>query len=63
MIRLPIQVGEEEVQVNFIMVEAFSPYTAILAKPWLHTMGAVSLTLYLKVKYPTWGRMGELEGS
>ena len=63
MIRLPVQVGEEEVQVNFIMVEAFSPYTAILARPWLHTMGAVSLTLYLKVKYPTWGRMGELEGS
>ena len=63
MIRLPVQVGEEEVQVNFIMVEAFSPYTAILARPWLHTIGAVSLTLYLKVKYPTWGRMGELEGS
>ena len=33
MIRLPVQAGEEEVQVNFIIVEAYSPYTAILAKP------------------------------
>ena len=33
MIRLPIQTGDKEVQVNFIMVEAFSPYTTILARP------------------------------
>ena len=32
MIRLPIQVGDVEVQVNFIVVEAFSPYKAILAR-------------------------------
>jgi len=33
MIRLPMQAGDEEVQVSFIVVEAFSPYTVILAKP------------------------------
>ena len=33
MIRLPMQARDEEVQVNFIVVEAYSPYTAILAKP------------------------------
>ena len=53
MIRLPIQDGDKEVQVNFIIVEAYSPYTAILARPWLHAMGTVSSTLHLKVKYPT----------
>ena len=63
MIRLPVQVGVEEVQVDFIVVEAFSPYTAILARPQLHAMGAVSSTLHLKVKYPTQGRVGELMGS
>ena len=63
MIRLPVQVGVEEVQVDFIVVEAFSPYTAILARPQLHAMGAVSSTLHLKVKYPTQGRVGELVGS
>jgi len=60
MIRLPIQVEDEEVQVNFIVVEAYSPYTAILARPWLHAIGVVSSTLHLKVKYPTQGRIGEL---
>ena len=53
LIRLLVQAGDEEVQVEFIVVEAFSPYTAILARPWLHAIGAVSLTLHLKVKYPT----------
>ena len=33
MIRLPIRAGDEEMQVDFIVVEAFSPYTAILARP------------------------------
>ena len=50
-------------QVNFIVVEAFSPYTAILTIPQLHVMGAMSSTLHLKVKYPTQGRVGELMGS
>ena len=33
MIRLLVQVRDEEVQVNFIVVEAYSPYTAILTRP------------------------------
>ena len=63
MIRLLMQVRDEEVQVNFIVVEAYSPYTAILARPWLYAMGMVSSTLHLKVKYSTQGRVGELVGS
>ena len=63
MTRLPMQPGDEDVQVNFIIVETYSPYTAILARPWLYAMGAMSLTLYLKVKCPTRGRVGELVGS
>ncbi|XP_050246342.1 uncharacterized protein LOC126694258 [Quercus robur] len=50
-IRLPIQIGSEVVDVNFIVVDNYSPYTAIMARPWLHTLGAVSSTLHLKVKY------------
>jgi len=44
------------------MVEAYSPYMAILVRLWLHAMGAVSLTLYVKVKYPTEGGVSELLG-
>ena len=32
-IRLLMQAGLEVVEVNFIMVDAYSPYTAIVAKP------------------------------
>ena len=45
-IRLPVQTGLETVEVDFIVVDAYSPYTAIVARPWLHTLGAVSSTLY-----------------
>ena len=52
-IKLPIQVGSEVVEVDFIVVDAYSPYTAIMARPWLHVIGTVSSTLHLKVKYPS----------
>ena len=62
MIRLLIQIGEEVVNADFIMVEAYSPYMAILARPWLYAMGAVSSTLHVKLKYPTKEGVGELLG-
>ena len=45
-IRLPIQTGSDVVVVNFIVVDAYSPYTAIVARPWLHALGVVSFTLH-----------------
>ena len=32
-IRLPVQARSEVVKVNFIVVDAYSPYTAIVARP------------------------------
>ena len=32
-IRLPIQTDSEIVEVNFIVVDSYSPYTAIVARP------------------------------
>ena len=52
-IRLPMQAGSEVVEMDFIVVEAYSPYMAIVARPWLHTLGVVSSTLHQKVKYPS----------
>ena len=46
MIRLPIQISPEIVEVNFIVVDTYSPYTAIVSKPWLHTLGAVAFSLH-----------------
>ena len=62
-IRLPIQIGSEVVEVDFIVVDAYSPYTAIVARPWLHALGAVSFTLHQKVKYLSEGQVREIVGS
>jgi len=32
-IRLPVQTGPNVVEVDFIVVDAFSPYTAIIGRP------------------------------
>ena len=42
-----------EVEVNFIMLSAFSPYLAILGQPWIHAMGVVPSTLHQKIKFST----------
>ena len=44
-VRLPVQTGSEVVEVDFIVVDTYSPYTTIVAKTWLHTLRAVSTTL------------------
>ena len=62
-IRLPVQAGSEVMEVNFIVVDAYSPYIAIVARPWLHAMGVVSSTLHLKVKYQLGDWIEELVGS
>ena len=48
-IRLLVQAGSEVVEVDFIVVDAYSPY-----------LGAVSSTLHRKVKYPSGDRIEEL---
>ena len=62
-IRLPVQVGSDVIEVNFIVVDAFSLYTAIMGRPWLHSLGAVSSTLHQKVKYSSGGLVLEIVGS
>ena len=61
MIRLPVQTGKQ-VNVDFIVAKAYSPYTTILARPRLHAMGAISSTLLMKLKNPIEEGIGELLG-
>ena len=49
-------------EVDFIVVDAYSPYTAIVARPWLHALGAMSSTLHQKVKYLSGGQVEEIGG-
>ncbi|XP_065626930.1 uncharacterized protein LOC136066494 [Quercus suber] len=59
-IRLPVQTGSKVVEVDFIVIDVYSPYTAIVARPWLHTLGAISSTLHQNVKYPSERRVCEI---
>ena len=61
-VKLPMQTDSEVVEVDFVFVDAFSPYTAIVARLWLHILGAVSSTLHQKVKYPSGGQIREILG-
>ena len=61
-IRLLIQTGSEVVEVDFIVVDAYSPYTAIVARPWIHALDAVTSTLHQKVKYSSRGQVEEIRG-
>ncbi|XP_030936492.1 uncharacterized protein LOC115961702 [Quercus lobata] len=62
-IRLPIQTSLDMVEVDFIVVNAYSPYTAIVTKPWLHALGAVSSILHQKVKYSSEGQVKKIVGN
>ena len=45
-IRLSVQTSSDVVEVDFIVVNAYSSYTAIVVRPWFHVLGAVSSTLH-----------------
>ena len=62
MIRLPIQKSPEIVEENFIVVNTYSLYTAIVGRPWLHTLGAVASSLHQKVKFPSGDQILEIQG-
>ena len=42
------------------VVDAYSPYTAIVARPYLHTLGVIFSTLHQKVKYLSEGQVKEI---
>ncbi|XP_030945994.1 uncharacterized protein LOC115970507 [Quercus lobata] len=62
MIRVPIQTSPEIVKVNFVVVDTYSPYTAIVDRPWLHTLGAVASSLHQKVKFSSGDQVFEIRG-
>ena len=61
-VRLLVQTGSEVVEVDLIVVDAYSPYIVIVARPWLHTLGVASSTLHQKVKYLSNGQIKEILG-
>ena len=60
MIRLLIQISPEIVEVNFIVIDTYSLYTAIVDKPWLHTLGVFASSLHQKVKFSSGDQVFEI---
>lgn len=52
-VTLLVEVEGRKVIVHFIIVHSYSPYIAILGRPWIHSMGAVPSFLHQKVKFST----------
>ena len=49
-------------EVDFIIVDTYFPYTAIVGRPWLHTLGADASSLHQKVKFPSGDRVLKIQG-
>ena len=50
---LPVLAGPINLQTEFIVIQASSPYNAIMGRDWLHRMRAVPSTLHQKLRFPT----------
>ena len=51
-IKLPVVTKRKEVEVNFIVVNHFSPYMGILGRPWIHVMrSTINITLEDQIPY------------
>ena len=61
-VTLLIEVGGRKELADFIVVHSYSPNTAILEHPWIHSMGAVPSSLHQKVKFPTELGIVEIRG-
>jgi hypothetical protein len=59
---LPVLAGPINLQTEFIVVKASSPYNAIMGRDWLHRMKAIPSTLHQKLRFPTIDGVMELNG-
>ena len=59
---LPVLAGPVNLQTEFIVVKASSPYNAIMGRDWLHRMKAILSTLHQKLRFPIADGVMELNG-
>ena len=59
---LPVLMGPINLQTEFIVIQAPSPYNAIMGRSWLHRMRVVPSTLHQKLRFPTKDGVMEING-
>ena len=60
--KLLVLAGPIKLQVEFIVIQASSPYNAIMGRDWLHRMKVVPSTLHQKLRFPTEDGIMEVNG-
>uniref|UniRef100_A0A2N9F8W7 Integrase catalytic domain-containing protein n=1 Tax=Fagus sylvatica TaxID=28930 RepID=A0A2N9F8W7_FAGSY len=61
-VTINVRAGTVSSPTEFFVLNAFSPYNAILGRPWLHRMGAVPSTLHQRLRFPTPQGVMEIRG-
>ncbi|XP_017624607.1 uncharacterized protein LOC108468225 [Gossypium arboreum] len=56
-IELPLQIGPNTYEVDFIVMNIKLSYNCLLGRPWIHSAGAVPSSLHQKLKMVTEGRL------
>ncbi|KAL0411846.1 UNVERIFIED_CONTAM: hypothetical protein Slati_3774300 [Sesamum latifolium] len=66
MVSLPLTMGRGATRktwlLKFLVVDVPSTYNVILGRPTLNTFQAVIFTYHIKIKFPTPGGVGEVQG-
>jgi hypothetical protein len=52
-VTINVKAGTVSSLTEFFVLNTYSPYNAILGRPWLHQMGAVPSTLHQRLRFPT----------
>ncbi|KAM6560611.1 hypothetical protein CsatA_029850 [Cannabis sativa] len=67
LIKLPLTVGTAPKSVTimalFVVLDTISPYNALIGRPTLYDLKAVTSIFHLLVKFPTKGGIGYLKGN
>uniref|UniRef100_A0A2N9EA47 Uncharacterized protein n=1 Tax=Fagus sylvatica TaxID=28930 RepID=A0A2N9EA47_FAGSY len=61
-VTINVRAGTVSSPTEFFVLNTFSPYNAILGRPWLHRMGAVPSTLHQRLRFPTPQGIMEIRG-
>ncbi|XP_040967970.1 uncharacterized protein [Gossypium hirsutum] len=55
MIEVPLQIGPNTYEVDFLVMDIKPSYNCLLGRPWIHSVGAVPSSLHQKLKMVTEG--------
>uniref|UniRef100_A0A2N9IY34 Uncharacterized protein n=1 Tax=Fagus sylvatica TaxID=28930 RepID=A0A2N9IY34_FAGSY len=61
-VTINVRAGTVSSPTEFFVLNTFSPYNAILGRPWLHRMSAVPSTLHQRLRFPTSQGIMEIMG-